>query len=263
MKKSVVLATIFLVFSMSAHADDPWIAYNDCVYVDGAQFIADNVTTFGIGRTNTHPEFGDLIKFSDGSATGVAVTYTEFITAGSVNWATDASTFDAGSDADEIFGGIIDPTGNISYGDAPGWYVDLTIEGLDPEGAYIFVGTVNRGGAADYEDRITNWTIMGAQSFLYECSEDAHKVSEDSVEFVTGNNNDGLIARWTNIAPGDDGEIVIRTTHGVGSDDGGMAGANEYKGYAGGMFMLEYQGPNAVEPDEKLTATWGGLKSTR
>jgi len=263
MKHVVFLISILaLLCSISYAEEDVWVAYNDSVYRDG-EFIADNVTTFAIGRSNPHPESGNMEKLSDGSDTGVTVTYTEFITAGSVNWAGDAATFDDGSDAAALFNGIVDATGNISYGDAPGWYVDLTFEGLEPTGLYTFAGSVNRNGGGDYADRITNWTIMGAESLTYASSKDAHKVGEDSVEFSTGVNGVGYIAQWENINPGQDGEFVIRTSHSLGEDDGGMPDANDYKGYAGGVFMLKFQGAQTVVKTGKLATNWGTIKALR
>ena len=263
MMRTTGFMAIFAILSIVAYAaPDTWVAYNDSVYVDG-QFIADNVTTFAIGRTNPHPESGELIRQSDGRGTGVTVTYSEFKTAGSLNWAKDAATFSEGSDAAEIFSDFVDPSGNISYGDAPDWHLDLIIEGLDPDGLYTFAGSVNRNGAADYADRVTNWTIMGAESFTYASSEDAHKVSADSVEFVTGINDVGYVAKWTDINPGRDGEITIRTSHGVGEKNGGIADAHEYRGYAAGVFMLEFQGMQAVEADGKLVTTWSKIRSAR
>jgi hypothetical protein len=263
MNRIITSAVAFAVLSAVAYgASDTWVAYNDCVHEAG-QFIADNVTTYAIGRTNPHPESGELIRVADGGSTGVTATFVEFKTAGSLNWAKDAATFDEGSDAAELFGEYVDPSGNISYGDAPGWYLDLIIEGLDPDGSYTFAGTVNRNGGADYEDRISNWRIMSADFFTYASSEDAHKVAEDTVEFSTGVNAEGLVAKWTNIDPGDDGEIVIRTTHGVGEEAGGIADAHANKGYAAGLFMLEFQGPQAVEAYGKLATTWGGIRAAR
>lgn len=254
---SYIMVIMLLIIVCSTQAE--WVAYNDCVYQDG-QFITENVTTFAIGRSNPHPESGNLLDQSNGKDTGVTITFSEFKTVGSLNWATDAAFFDKGSDADVIFGKYIDPTGNISYGDAPGWYLDLIIENLDPDGLYTFAGTVNRNGGADYKDRITNWTIMDADSFTYASSKSARKVADDSVEFITGVNNEGNVAQWKDIDPGDDGKIIIRTTHGQGEKNGGIPGANANKGYAGGMFMLSYQGPQAVNPKAKLTTVWGGIK---
>ncbi|MEC7813086.1 MAG: hypothetical protein VX598_09790, partial [Verrucomicrobiota bacterium] len=96
--------------------------------------------------------------------------------------------------------------------------------------------------------------IMGAESFVYASSEGAWKVSEESVEFSTGHNEAGYVAKWTDIAPGADGRIVIRTSHSVGEANGGLAGAHAYKGYAGGAFMLELQGDSgAVAPGKGLS----------
>ncbi len=92
---------------------------------------------------------------------------------------------------------------------------------------------------------------MDADSFTYASSDDAHKVAADAVEFITGANSDGYVAKWTDIDPGSDGEIVIRTSHGVGEADGGMADAHGHKGYAGGVFMLQFQGPQAIDANGK------------
>jgi hypothetical protein len=202
MKLTFVFAIILITLSIPAFTRASWVAYNDCVYNDG-QFIADNVTTYAIGRSNPHPESGNLLDQSDGSDTGVTVTFSEFKTVGSLNWATDEAKFDKGSDADKIF---------------------------------------------------------GADRFTYASSNGTHKVAEDSVEFRTGVNNKGYVAQWKDIAPGEDGKIVIRTTHGQGSKNGGMADANEYKGYAAGIFMLKYQGLASVSPAGRLTTIWGKIK---
>jgi len=254
-----IVAFVLLLALVIPSAQAEWVAYNDCVYQD-TQFIAKNVTTLAIGRNNPYPESGNLLDQSNGKDTGVTITFSEFKTEGSLNWATDASTFDNGSDADNIFGEYVDPTGNISYGDAPGWYLDLIIENLDPDGLYTFAGTVNRNGGADYEDRVTNWTIMDADSFIYSSSKSAHKVSNDCVEFSTGVNTKGNVAQWKDIDPGKDGKIIIRTTHGQGVENGGIAGANANKGYAGGMFMLAYQGPQAISSNGKLATVWGKIR---
>jgi len=79
-------------------------------------------------------------------------------------------------------------------------------------------------------------------------------VSEESVEFSTGHNEAGYVAKWTDIAPGADGKVVIRTSHSVGEANGGLAGAHAYKGYAAGAFMLELQGDSgAVAPGKGLS----------
>ena len=108
---------------------------------------------------------------------------------------------------------MLDLEGNISYGDAPGWHVDLILEGLDSGRSYTFAGTAMRGGGQGYAERTTHWRLIGADAFTYASSQGAWKVGEDSVEFSTGHNEVGYVARWTGIRPGADGKIIIRTTH--------------------------------------------------
>ena len=238
-----------------------WRAYNDCAYEKGIQFQKKNVTNYGLGRGNPFPEEGQLLQFKAGKETGVTASFVERKSQGNpINWANDESMFDNGSDADKIFKDVVDASGNMSYNDGPGWYLDLIFSGLKPGGVYTFVGTVNRNGGPDYKDRVTNWKIMGAESFTYTSSATAQKVSEDSVEFSTGQNNKGLIARWENIRSGNDGEFLIRTSHSIGSKKGGIKNAHAYKGYAGGLFMLEYNGTASVELTDKLTTCWATVK---
>jgi hypothetical protein len=226
---------------MLALQPDNWEAYNDSAFKAG-QANADNVTTFGLGRSfEGEGAAGDLKVVTDGEDTQVNVSYSETFSTGSVSSAGDTATFTPGTDAAEVFDGKVDASGNISYGDSPGWHVDLTISGLDPTRFYTFVGTVNRNGGAGYADRVTNWKIMGADSFTYASSSGAKKVADDSVEFSTGDNTAGYVARWTDVKPGADGTIVIRTSHTVGEANGGIPGAHAYKGYAGGMFMVKVQ----------------------
>lgn len=218
-----------------------WIAYNDSAFKAG-QVNGENVTTFGLGRSFAgEGSAGNLKNFTTGNDTGITVAYTEFFSTGSVNSAGDAATFVAGTDADALFNGMVDWAGNMSYGDSPGWHVDLTISGLDPNKRYTFAGTANRSGGSAYADRVTNWKLMGADAYTYASSPGAQKVANDSVEFSTGENGAGYVARWTDIRPGADGTIVIRTGHSVGQANGGIPGAHAYKGYAGGVFLVGEQ----------------------
>ena len=230
----------FLTYGSAISQTASWQAYNDSVNKNGGT-TDETVTMINVGRSSPGPASTELLVFGSGDGTGVTATYEETLSEGSVFWTSDAITFDEESDAAKLFGEALDLTGNISYGDAPGWHMDLILEGLDPNRKYVFAGTAMRGGGAGYAERTTNWKIMEAESFAYASSEGAWKVSEQSVEFSTGHNEAGYVAKWTDIAPGADGRIVIRTSHSVGEANGGLAGAHAYKGYAGGAFMLELQ----------------------
>ena len=240
MKTWSCLLLFFLTYGSAISQTASWQAYNDSVNKNGGT-TDETVTMINVGRSSPGPASTELLVFGSGDGTGVTATYEETLSEGSVFWTSDAITFDEESDAAKLFGEALDLTGNISYGDAPGWHMDLILEGLDPNRKYVFAGTAMRGGGAGYAERTTNWKIMEAESFAYASSEGAWKVSEESVEFSTGHNEAGYVAKWTDIAPGADGRIVIRTSHSVGEANGGLAGAHAYKGYAGGAFMLELQ----------------------
>jgi hypothetical protein len=240
MKTWSCLLVFFLTCGSAISQTASWQAYNDSVNKNGGT-TDETVTMINVGRSSPGPASTELLVFGSGDGTGVTATYEETLSEGSVFWTSDAITFDEESDAAKLFGEALDLTGNISYGDAPGWHMDLILEGLDPNRKYVFAGTAMRGGGLGYAERTTNWKIMGAESFVYASSEGAWKVSEESVEFSTGHNEAGYVAKWTDIAPGADGRVVIRTSHSVGEANGGLAGAHAYKGYAGGVFMLELQ----------------------
>ncbi len=229
-----------------------WQAFNDSAFKPG-QVNAEHVTTFGLGRNFAgEAEFGPLLNVATGEPTGTIATYTEVFSTGSVNNAGDAADYAPASDAAEVFAGIVDLSGNMSYGDSPGWHVDLTFTGLNPQGRYTFVGTVDRAGGEGYADRVTNWRILDARDFTYNSSSGAHRVSESAVEFSTGNNPAGYVARWINIQPAADGSFTIRTSHTVGEANGGMPGAHASRGYAGGVFMLAAQSTLFGGPTEQL-----------
>ncbi len=239
------------VFSLAleeAEAAYHWIAYNDAVDLD-PDTTPEGATNFGLGRSYDGPNEGTLRDFDTGEDLGVTVTLTETVSEGNtINWAGDPAEFVAGTDAESTFGGILDLTGNMSYNDAPGWHLDMTFSGLDPDKFYTYAGTANRNGGDSYGERVTNWKILDAQSYVFASSEGTHKVADDSVEFSTGNNALGYVARWTDIQPSSEGTFTIRTSHGLGEENGGLPGAHAYKGYAGGLFLLMEQTSASNQP---------------
>ena len=243
----------FIVREEPAVSGFVWRAFNDSVITD-IGLVSENATNFGLGRGfDGTGETGELLKINSGDGTGVTVEFVEnFSTGNTINTARDFSEFNPETDAAMIFGDHVEASGNLSYNDAPGWYLDLIITDLDPEKTYSFAGTVNRAGGASYADRVTNWTIRDAKASVYACSTGAHKVSDTSVEFSTGENGAGYVARWTDIQPSEDGKVTIRTSHGVGEANGGLPGAHAYKGYGGGVFMLGEQSGVSVVPVDSV-----------
>lgn len=263
-------ATLAVLASPGSAAAGGWTAFNDCIDIDPGS-TPDNATSFGLGRSyRGDGNSGNLLDFETGEDTGVMVTFTENFSAGNtINWATDFADFTDDTDAEKTFGGKLNLSGNMSYNDSPGWSMDLAFTNLDPAVTYTFAATVHRNGGDGYRNRITNWTITGADAATFASSTGTHKVSEKSVEFSTGHNPDGLVARWTDIRPGADGSFTIRTSHGVGEANGGLPNADSYRGYAGGLFMLMAQaesGPPFTITDIRhdggtgaTTLTWSAI----
>jgi hypothetical protein len=241
MKNAIIFGLAAASIATPTASAGGWIAYNDSVDID-PNLTPANATNFGLGRSYLgEGDTGKLLDFETGEDTGVLVTFKENFSTGSINWATDFAGFTPGSDAAATFEGILDLSGNMSYGDDPGWSLELVFSDLDPDVSYTFAATVHRNGGGDYAGRVTNWLLSGAEGATYASSAEAHKIDDFNVEFSTGDNTAGLVARWTDIQPGADGSFTIRTSHGVGAANGGIPGADAYRGYAGGLFMLEAQ----------------------
>ncbi|MBW1881844.1 MAG: hypothetical protein JRJ84_26100, partial [Deltaproteobacteria bacterium] len=247
-------------------------AYNDCVYDPGldaagtdpngqsVHYTTSNVTVFGIGTVSpdssaytsgsAYPNTsGALVDYTTGTSTGVTATFTQNGAVSSVTWqpqvaATWTGGYDtaSGTDAHDTFNGIADMTGTSYYGGS-GWWIDLTLTGLDPTKRYSFVTTASRAkantdGAPGYSDRVTIYTLSGADAATNSSSTGTTEVGGDplKVSFGTGNNHaEGYVARWTEIDPGADGTIVIRTEPDLGTGGAG----DEHKAYTFDVFKLE------------------------
>jgi hypothetical protein len=207
------------------------IAYNDCVYSSGDQYIANNVTTYGIGSGNPGLTSGPLVDQATGDDMGVTVTLTE---SGGVNWQPSTSSGGSdcavGTDAHYTFGGTADMTGVIHYGSA-GWWVDLTFTGLNPTTEYTFATSASRGNSS-YSNRLTIYTLTGADTYTNASTSGVDVLAENKVRFITGDNhNEGYVARWTGITAAD-GSFTVRAEADPNS-------ANGYKAYSFDVFMLE------------------------
>jgi len=204
------------------------VSYNDCIF-EGAQYIGENVTTYAIGSGFPGVNSGPLLDQATGEPTGVTATFEQ---SGGVNWqsnpANGGSDCAPGTDAYNTFGGFADMTGVIYYG-ATGWWVDLTFTGLDPSTEYTFATSSARNS---YLDRLTRYTISGADTFTNASTVGVDVISEDAVRFNTGDNhNEGYVARWTGIRASD-GTFKVRAEADPANPSGNRA-------YAFDVFMLK------------------------
>jgi len=243
-----------LVCLVAGLASANFVAYNDCVY-DAAkgQTINANATTYNIGNNSPGPSSGLLKNIATGANTSVTAALSQ--TGNPVwqpgddpsPWATGGTNCDAGTDANNTFGGIVDVKGVTYYG-STGWYVDLTLSGLDPAKTYTFATTANRNGST-YSARLTTFTLSGADAFT-NASTAGTTMAGASTTFCTGiNTATGYVARWTGINPGSDGTVKIRAE----------AGSSEYRAYAFSVFQLV----EVPEPATLSLLALGGLALLR
>ncbi|MDY6839027.1 MAG: DNRLRE domain-containing protein, partial [Thermodesulfobacteriota bacterium] len=145
----------------------------------------------------------------------------------------------AGTDADLIFGGIVDGVGGYEIDTAtPGDYVTLTFESLNPAKEYSVAVTYNRDDTG-YTDRATMFTIADADDYTNASSTDPPPGvvvnGPDSVSFCTGNNTaNGYVAIWTGVTAAD-GSFSVTAVQ----DTSAAQGWTGSKGYAMTSIMLQ------------------------
>ena len=207
-----------LIHHASGLPAPPFTAYNDVVW-DSRQSIAANTTKYGIGIGFTGQTSGPLVDYATGKTLAVNCSFTQ---SGGVNWQPDTlsggSDTNSGTDAYNVFNGIVSLIGVVYYG-TTGWWVDIEISGLDPASRYEFVTTANRNYSGSL-NLISMYTISNADSFN-NASTPGVTISPDgsSSTFNTGKNTvNGYVARWTNINPDADGRFMVRAAVGAGGD---------------------------------------------
>lgn len=201
-------------------------AYNDCVYSSSTSHcnpaLMPNVTTYNIGIGSPGPSSGTLKNFTNGIDTGVTLTLTQ---SGGVIWQPNgcSPSYDGGADcntgtdARNVFSSMTASLVGLTYYGSTGWWVDATFTGLDPDKKYEFITSANRHKTdGTYEDRLTKYTISGADSFA-NSSTPGVTIGDGgaSSTFCTGNNTTrGYVARWTDIRCGADGSFKVRAEAG-------------------------------------------------
>ncbi|MBN1673844.1 MAG: lamin tail domain-containing protein [Kiritimatiellae bacterium] len=179
----------------------PFVAYNDLCWASGQ--LSANITTFGRGQS------GNLIDYASGQESGVRLAVG---TGGSGPYAAQGADAAAGTDAASVFAGKVDCAGLISYGE------DLTLQvsGLAPGLRYEIVLFGNRAEAS-YTDRLTRVTLSDAVTFENASTPGAQFTGAGDPATVLGNGANtasGLVARYRNVEPGDDGRVLITVSNG-------------------------------------------------
>ncbi|MHC4682053.1 MAG: hypothetical protein ACYTEK_25590 [Planctomycetota bacterium] len=242
-KKLTFLTSFALTMALATVAGADWVAYNDLSDALGdTAALGFNVTTHTYLDTNKA-----LVDFDTGATLPVTITM-EIVGDGDANGdvhTSNGDNCDAGTDADNVFGGILDlQEGNEL--DNTTEHKAIIFNGLNPAMSYTITLTHNRANSG-YTNRWTRVTIEGADAYTYAASAGVVKLTEASGEFCTGYNTvNGYVMKWTEISCGADGSFSIKSEN---ADHGA-------KGYAMMAFKLEeFALGNATDPSpaDKVT----------
>ncbi|KPK54779.1 MAG: hypothetical protein AMS22_05335 [Thiotrichales bacterium SG8_50] len=225
-KKLIFLTCFVLTIALATVTRADWVAYNDLSDGNGGTAaLGMNVTTHTYLDANKA-----LIDFDTGATLPVTITM-EVVGDGDANgdvYPNNGGNCDAGTDADDIFGGILDLTGGNEL-DSTAEHKAIIFNGLDPGMSYTITLTSNRANSG-YTDRWARVTIEGADAYTYAASAGVEKLSDASGEFCVGYNTvNGYVMKWTDISCGANGSFSIKSEN---ADRGG-------KGYAMMAFKLE------------------------
>lgn len=246
--RQVSMILIFLISLVGMLPPQPaqaasynWVAYNDCA---GSNSITNTTNILGVSGTGT-------LKNFDTGATLTGITAT-FSSSGSPTiYGTNGAPTNSGTDAYETFNGKANMTGTVNYGSSSGWYIDLTISGLDPAKTYTFATTANRDDSS-YTTRISRYTISDVSGATNASTSGVTVISNESVSFVTGYNRvNGYVARWTGIQPGSDGDFKVRADY-----------PSNYQAYGMSVFMLAEESATSTTPTITTSGTLSAFTTT-
>ena len=185
--------------------NEVFVAYNDLSWSTGQ--MNTNITVYTAGQS------GLLKDYATGTDTAVTVS----IAGGYVNATTQTqgSSANSGTDAYNVFNGIVDGLGLISYTAAN---LTFTFSNLDPSLSYELVLFGNRNNSS-YTDRLTTITLSDVEAFINTSTTGTDFTGPDdpTVTIVNGYNTaNGYVGRFVNINPGVDGAMLVT----VSSSDG-------------------------------------------
>ena len=219
-------------------------AYNDLAW---AKYQPNhNITriTSPSGRSGL-PSHGQLIDFETGHPVG-AVLHVDGGWFNGRAHGSEGREAPADTDAAAVFDGAVSTRGSITYVNRPGNPLVLAFSELDPD---LLYNIVYHGDRAKYGwNRSSQVTLAGAEAFVNESSaadDNPDPASggaifsgpDDDSTRLPADNSRGYVARFTSVAPGPDGVVVLVITA-----DGGW----DYRGKYASAVMLEAVAVSAV-----------------
>jgi len=182
-------------------------AYNDLSWAAGQ--IATHITQYTTDSGDGTPPAGSsglLIDQSTGEETEVTLSVSGGDWNGG-NHLTQGLDADPGTDANNLFNAKVSCQGIISYGTSN---IQLSFSGMDTNMTYTLALFSNR---AEYEDRNSLFTISDVTCFTNESSagtvRSSQAMPEDSVTIIANNTARGYVAKYSQIDPGADGDMLI------------------------------------------------------
>ncbi len=203
---------------------------------------AENVTGWTIHNNDRTHYTGRLTDFLTGSEAGMpTVTFTMGGAGLNVSGGGAGGNPAPGTDAYDIFNGIIDFGPDIVYYGSAGWWVEIEFSGLDPANTYTFIGTAIR--SRDYPQRVSLFTLLDAATFVNNSSAGVVEKKGAITKLLAGDNSiTGYVVRWDDIVPSAEGTFKVRA-EATADSDGGRA-------YPFGGFLLEEAGRAGNRPPE-------------
>jgi len=251
MPNRLALFVVICISSLCPGWGGTWVAYNDSLRQPG-DLTAANVTGWTIHNNDRAHFTGRLIDFMTGSDAGMpTVTFTMGGAGLSVSGGGAGGNPAPGTDAHDVFGGIVDFGPDAVYYGSAGWWVEIELSGLDPANTYTFVGTAIR--SSNYPDRVSLFTILDAVTFVNNSSEGVVQKKGAITKLLAGDNSiTGYVVRWDEIVPSAEGTFKVRAEATADSGD---------RAYPFGGFMLAEAGragnrPPDVDAGDYPALTW-------
>lgn len=225
MTSRIILTALCLLFAGAARAElsdvtgesYSWVAYNNlaavCPYVGSPSAPAN--TTFwtfcGDHGAAVEPTSGELVRYADGTGTGVTVTVTK--EADNQLFVDTAGSNDPGDVFSDVYGATVEGT-VINHN--LGAQQLLTFSGLDPDRIYTFAGVAT--ARSQYHTALSSVEIQSVESATNESVLTVDTALGTFPGFGTTPTStflsylDDDLVLWSDIAPGADGVFSVLVT---------------------------------------------------
>ncbi len=211
-------------------------AYNDLAWGPGQ--LTTNITRITSPNGGSGlPSSGALLDFATGQPTSVSLTVTGGSFVGDAQAGHGANPA-AGTDAHSLFHGMVSGQGALSYINQAGSSLVLTFTGLDPSKEYDLAYYAHRNNYA--WERASLVTLSGQDAFINSSSTATDNPNEAGGVLFTGptdastrlpaDNDQGYVARFSQIDPGSDGVVVLTVSY---------DGSRPFKGKYGSAVRLQ------------------------